>query len=263
MEGPLPPDGPMQGLMPRDRQPDWFFAAYDTHHTGTLTHDAVNRAIYARFMAATHGAQTMSEDQFVALHLGEFRQHAAEMFRRLDWSGRGKLLLEDYAAPQRVRFMTLDKDGSGVVSCPQSFGRYRDSSETEGDGYQRQVRNDVPYGLIAFCAANDPNREGKVTRSEFGAVIAKRFASATRGAGAMTEAQFVEDQEQDFRSQNARTFRRLDKDGDGKLTLAEFAAPELKLFARLDRHHDGVVTAEEMHTASYVSRDRGGRRDDY
>jgi Ca2+-binding EF-hand superfamily protein len=41
-------------------------------------------------------------------------------------------------------------------------------------------------------------------------------------------------------------FKRLDKAGDGKLTMAEFAGPPLKLFARLDRNNDGVITADEM-----------------
>jgi Ca2+-binding EF-hand superfamily protein len=41
-------------------------------------------------------------------------------------------------------------------------------------------------------------------------------------------------------------FKRLDVDGDGKLSLAEFAAPPEKMFDRLDRNHDGAITQDEM-----------------
>jgi Ca2+-binding EF-hand superfamily protein len=261
MEGPEPPDGPMQGLMHgHGRLANRLLAEYDTNHEGKVTHDAMNRAIYARFMAATHGAQTMSEDQFAALHLAEFRQHATEMFRRLDWSGRGKLSLEDYLAPQRVRFMTLDRDGSGTVSC----GRSRDgnNSVAEDNGRTRKSRYSGGRGgngLAAFCAANDLNQDGKVTRGELDTAVAKRFAQAAHGAASMSLEQFIADQEQDFREATARAFKRLNKNRDGKLTLAEFAAPELKLFARLDKKHDGVLTPDEMKSG----RRNGGTRDYY
>jgi Ca2+-binding EF-hand superfamily protein len=41
-------------------------------------------------------------------------------------------------------------------------------------------------------------------------------------------------------------FQRLDRDRNGKLTLAEFASSQEKLFARLDKNNDGVVTQDEL-----------------
>jgi Ca2+-binding EF-hand superfamily protein len=254
MEGPEPSDGPMQGLThDRARLADRLLADFDKNHDGKVTHDEMNRAIYARFMAATHGAQTMNEDQFAASHQDEFRDHATQTFRRIDWSGRGSLTLEDYAAPQRARFMAMDKDGSGTVPCGRSFPRYGNNSETnDGSRKSRYASRSTGGrgGVAAFCAANDLNQDGKVTRDEFDAAIVKRFSAATNGARTMSLPQYLADQEQDFRDGNARAFKRLDKDRDGKLSLAEFAAPELKLFARLDKNHDGVLTQDEMKSGS-------------
>jgi Ca2+-binding EF-hand superfamily protein len=72
----------------------------------------------------------------------------------------------------------------------------------------------------------------------------------------MNADQFASDLDRRFRDSNARTFKRLDKDGDGKLTLAEFAASELKLFARLDKNKDGVIAADEMRPRFHARGDR-------
>ena len=88
LEGPMPPDGPMQGLMRgHSRLADRLLESFDKNHDGKVTHDEMNRAIYAQFVAVTHGAPTMTQDQFIAMHMAEFRQHAGEMFKRIDWRG--------------------------------------------------------------------------------------------------------------------------------------------------------------------------------
>jgi len=106
------------------------------------------------------------------------------------------------------------------------------------------------FGLAGFCFDNDLNKDGTVTRGEFDIAVGKRFALVASGAAMMNAEQFAGDLERRFHDSNARTFKRLDKDGDGKLTLAEFAANELKLFARLDKNTDGAITADEMRPRS-------------
>jgi len=273
MEGPPPPDGPMQGLAHgHGRMADRLTANFDKNHDGKVTHDEMNRTIYARFAAATHGLPTMTSDQFAGIHAAEARQHVGEMFRRIDWNGDGRLTLEDYAAPQRVRFMTMDKDGTGSVSCaPSGRADYQPDSWTRDKTGDRGGREADRYssrggfGLSRFCAENDLNKDGKVTRAEFDSAVAKRFAAVTGGKGTMNADQYASDEQQRFRDLNARTFKRLDKDGDGKLTLAEFAASELKLFARLDKNKDGAIAADEMRPrfqSRWIrnDRNRSGRR---
>ena len=253
MEGPQPPDGPMQGLMrSHGRLADRLLHEFDVNHDGKITHDEMNRTIGARFAAATRHAPTMTLDQFVALHQGEFRQHSVEMFRRLDWKGDGRLSLDEYAAPQRARFMMMDKDGTGTVSCARTEqADYRPARKPAQDkGNVRRGRTQFgsrgSFGLAGFCFDNDLNKDGKVTRAEFDVAVGKRFALAANGTATINADQFASDLERRFRDSNAKTFKRLDKDGDGKLTLAEFAANELKLFARLDKNKDGAITADEM-----------------
>ena len=263
MEGPQPPDGPMQGLMrSHGRLADRLLHEFDVNHDGKIGHDEMNRTIGARFAAATRHAPTMTPDQFVALHQSEFRQHSAEMFRRLDWKGDGRLSPDEYAVPQRARFMMMDKDGTGTVSCARANqADYRPAREpSQGKGNIRHARSQSGsrgnFGLAGFCFDNDLNKDGKVTRAEFDIAVGKRFALAANGAVAMNVDQFASDLERRFRDSNARTFKRLDKDGDGKLTLAEFAGSELKLFARLDGNKDGVIVADEMRSKFRARGDR-------
>jgi Ca2+-binding EF-hand superfamily protein len=263
MEGPQPPDGPMQGLMrSHGRLADRLLHEFDINHDGKITHEEMNRTIGARFAAATRHAPTMTPDQFVALHQSEFRQHSVEMFRRLDWKGDGKLSPDEYAVPQRARFMMMDKDGTGTVSCasakPADYRPVRKPPQDTGNmRHQRsQFGSRGNFGLAGFCFDNDLNKDGTVTRAELDTAVGKRFALAANGAATMNAGQFASDLDRRFRDSNARTFKRLDKDGDGKLTLAEFAANELKLFARLDKNRDGVIAADEMRPRFHARGDR-------
>jgi Ca2+-binding EF-hand superfamily protein len=211
---------------------------FDSNHDGKITHDELNRSIAARFSSITHGARAMTLDQFVSSRMGGAAERIAQTFRRLDWNGDGKLSFDEYAGPQRARFEAMDSDGKGTESCEQ--GAF------ESAAYRTASFRRNSFGRARFCAENDLNHDGVVTHAEFDGVAAKRFASSTAGAKAMTLAQFTFDTLARYRQSDARIFGYIDRDHDGQLTLAEFAASDEKLFARLDRNGDGTVTRDEM-----------------
>ena len=292
MDGPMPPDGPMQGLLHRGKLSERLLAEFDGNKDGKITRAEFNNVIGTRFAAAAHGGPGMNEDAFIAIHQGDFQNHTGEMFRRIDWNGDGRLTLEEFTAPQRAHFQMMDHDGTGTVTCnPVMHADFRpgapppDGPPPGGDehgggrgfhagwhggghgpgGFGGNGRgfggrgfggHGGGFGRARFCSDSDISRDGKVTRAEFDSTMSKNFQSATGGAAYMTLAQFTADQAVHYRDMNDKMFKRLDKDGDGKLTLAEFAAPPLKMFARLDRNNDGTITADEMKPRFH---DRGGR----
>ncbi len=231
MEGPQPPDGPMQGLgSSHPGRTDRLLRSFDLNHDGRITQAEMNNTIGARFSAATHRAPGMTLEQFLAVRADEFRQHNADMFKSLDWNGDGRLSLAEFASPQRVRFITLDRHGTGFASCAAGSGE----------------RGTSRGGLSGMCADNDLNRDGTVSRAELDSAIAKRFAQATGGGSAMTASQFAQSEQRRFADVNTRTFRRLDQNRDGKLTVQEFGGSELALFSRLDKNKDRVLAANEI-----------------
>ncbi len=265
----------MQGLVHRSRLSERLLEEYDANHDGKVTRAEYNNVLGSRFAAITHGAAAMTEDQFAAIHQGDFEKHAAEMFRRADWNGDGRLSLDEFTAPQRAHFQMMDREGTGTVTCnPIRHADFRDAGDAPpagnapppdehhghghwgfGDrgrgghgfgGHGFGGHGPGGFGRAAFCHDSDLSRDGTVTRAEFDTMMSKHFSAATGGGPTMSLAQFTADLAAHYREMNDKMFKRLDKDGDGKLTMAEFAAPPLKLFDHLDRDHDGTLTEDEM-----------------
>ena len=259
MDGPTPPDGPMDGLMHRERLSERLLREFDTNHDGKISHGEYNNAIGTRFAAATHGAKQMTAEQFWNIHQTRATIHAAAMFRRVDWSADGRLTLEEFAAPQRAHFEMLDRDGTGTVSCGAEGPKPGGLGHGRHGFHNRHGRGFGSFGLSRFCGRADSSRDGTVTRAELDGMIAKDFSAATNGAATMSPAQFSAAQAARFHEMNDGMFKRLDDNNDGKLTLVEFAEPEEKLFDRLDRDRDGVITGDEMRPR-FHDRGRGRNR---
>jgi hypothetical protein len=171
------------------------------------------------------------------------------MFHRYDWSGDGKLSLEEYAAPERVRFEAADSDGTGTILCgSRSRSTPRQSNSYGERGYS--VGRSSGGGRGAICKADDLNHDGQVTRAEFDTATAQEFSAAAKG-GALSADQFYAIVAGHVRDSAVKTFARLDRNHDCKLDRDEFAASELRYFARLDRNNDGVITRDETTTRRY------------
>jgi Ca2+-binding EF-hand superfamily protein len=229
------------------RIPDRFFAL-DINRDGNITRDEMNRAEGMRFASAAHGRNVMKPEEFAALYMQLSRGRTDALFRRLDWNADGKLSLEEYAAPLRARFEAFE-DGHGEEACANAHvvrASLAPASRESGRG--------------RFCDDNDLNRDGKVTRAELDSVIAKTFSLQMGSAKSMTLAQYRAAADGRDRPYAVQAFQRLDADGDGRLSFAEFAASDQRLFARLDTNKDGVVTRDELALVQQSGHNRFDRR---
>jgi hypothetical protein len=91
-----------------------------------------------------------------------------------------------------------------------------------------------PGGAPTFDAV-DTNHDGTISKAEFQA-----FAAHTpHGPGGPGNRFFTHH----MMPMDVKT---LDKDGDGKVSFEEFAAPMKAHFAEMDANHDGFLQADEM-----------------
>lgn len=234
----------------RGRFADRFLAEFDLNHDGKVPRDEFNKAVAQQFYAASHGAQTMSEDQFIASRTKDLKQRVNEMFHRSDWNGDGKLSFDEFAAPERARFEQLDRDATGVVSCssrrPADDGASAPPSRAPLRGRGRSSSGAGSRGRGSFCADMDLNRDGKVTHAELDQALHQQFQSATHGGAFMTPDELYALELARYREMDARIFQHMNTSYTGKLTLQEYSASEAKFFARLDKNGDGVITEDEL-----------------
>ena len=102
----------------------------------------------------------------------------------------------------------------------------------------------------------DTDRNGSVSHEELAAHKARRSEGLDANADGVVSFEEVQAQRQRHREERARArFARLDRDGDGEVSVAEFEARGERLFEKLDADGDGEVSREEFRAAH-----RGHRR---
>lgn len=249
--------GPMHGRMAERLLHD-----FDLNHDGKIAKAELDKALAQRFAEAGGGAAALSEAQFEKSHEKMLRQHTDKMFRGLDWNGDGVLSLDEFRTPLRARFATMDRDGTGQISCKFGEGEAKPApgkgaGMDSGKMHFMHRGGHFRGGFMKMCREADLNKDGKVTRAEADKAIADKYAAAVKGGKGMTADAFYGIELPRFRDMEASRFKRLDTGNDGKLSEAEFAVPGQKLFAHLDKNKDGVVTKDELASPRRGHRDLG------
>jgi len=251
-QGPASAAAYVDGYPVRGRSAERFLAEFDLKKDGRVSHDEFNRTLAHEFSVATGGQPTMTLEQYTNLHAKDLHDEAQQLFHSMNWRGDGKLSLDEYLAAERSRFEYLDRDGTGAISCRSSRGggagpnprrSARSSSSDAGSGSSKGLGG--ARGRTSICYTDDLDKDGQVTRAEFDKANTQAFNQFAK-SGMMNQDQFFQMLFAQSRTISERVFRRLDRDGTGKITLQAWAAPQEKLFTRLDKNNDGVVTIDEL-----------------
>ena len=112
-----------------------------------------------------------------------------------------------------------------------------DRADTNGDGFVS--KEEFAASRATLFSKLDANGDGFIDQAELDKARTEWHHRANKPA---TDA----NAEADAQGKKHRGLMRMDTDGDGKISAAEFAAAGDRMFARLDSNGDGMISKDEL-----------------
>ncbi len=267
-----PGEGQGRGGMPSAEQ---IFQRFDANSDGKLTKDELPQQAADRIMRADtngDGAVTKEELEEVRKRLGGGQRgggrgmpNPEELFKRLDANGDGKLSKDELPERFGQRIMQADANKDGTVTKEE----FAEVAKRMGGGRGGPGGQPDPAQLFARA---DKNGDGKLTKDELPGPLAERLMKADAdGDGAVTKAELEEARKKaggrprpDAGGRGgfdpAQMFKRLDRNGDGKVGLDELPERMAERLKGADTDGDGAISKEEFEQARKNLGGRGGRK---
>lgn len=265
-----PGDRPARGGMPAISE---ILKRFDANGDGQLTKDELPEQAAERIMRADangDGAVTKEELEEIRKRFAGGQRGGAggrgmfdpeQLFKRLDANGDGKLSKDELPERFGQRIMQADADKDGFVT-KEEFAEVakRMAGGRGGPG--------GPPDVSPLFDRADKNGDGKLTKDELPGPLAERLMKADAdGDGAVTKAELEEARKKAGGRPGpgpggrggfdpAQMFKRMDRNGDGKVGLDELPARMAERLKAADADGDGFISKEEFEKAR---RDFGGR----
>jgi Ca2+-binding EF-hand superfamily protein len=160
-------------------------------------------------------------------------RRAGMRLQRFDANKDGTVTLEEMVAAREPRFTRLDSNKDGAI----------DAKEVD-----TQAREAVDYWAKRLVRRFDQDRDGKITKEEFGRYARDRFARRDlNDDGRIT----AEDLPPGLQGRERRFWRRM-RDDDradargGSSTLERMLRRSDRIFQRYDRNNDGAIDASDI-----------------
>lgn len=268
-----PGEGRGRGGMPGI---DQILQRFDANKDGKLSKDELPEQAAERIMRADangDGVVTKEELEEVRKRIaggqrgGEGRgmPNPEQLFQRLDANGDGKLSKDELPERFGQRIMQADADKDGVVT-KEEFAEIAKQmgGGRGGPGGQQDVGQ--------LFARADKNGDGKLTKDELPGPLAERLMKAdANGDGALTKAELEEARKKAPGRPGpgaggrggfdpAQMFKRLDRNGDGKVGLDELPERMAERLKGADTDGDGAISKEEFEQARKNVAGRGARK---
>ncbi len=168
---------------------------------------------------------------------------------RMDADGDGKVSSAEFVDGHVALFKKVDESGSGAVSLEEIGSRAKGMRGFGHGGPGKGGPGGPKMNVDKRFAELDKDSDGKVTKAEAEAGHKAKFEQIDANKdGVVDAAEIAAHQAANKAGAGRKSPRvlRMDADGDGKVTVAEFGAGHAGWFERMDGNGDGAVTLEEM-----------------
>ncbi len=224
----------------------------DTNGDGRISLDEYVAAATARFKAAdtqNKGALDAADIATAPATLNRDQKIAEFVVKHLDTDGKGYFTKDDVVARAKQRFAKMDKKGDGKLTPDEltAFGlrghaHAAVTSSTDVSNKRAEFRQ-------KYFDKIDANHDGVITLDEYVAAASARFDKIdTNGSGEVTAQQVAASPRMAKGEQRAAAHevKKMDSDGDGTVSQAEYIAAARARFVKLDKNGDGFIDADEM-----------------
>jgi uncharacterized tellurite resistance protein B-like protein len=132
---------------------------------------------------------------------------------------------------------------------------------------ERPKRGDHHAAHAAMLAEVDTNADGAISREEMAAHRAQKFTEidTNKDGAASTEEMLAHHEAKRAEHRKKRGddhHKRLDTDGNGSVTAAEFNAAPMPGFDMMDTNADGAISKQERAAAKAKIKEKRGKRGD-
>ena len=202
--------------------------------------------------------------------------HGHGMMTRADTNGDGTISRAEYVAQSEARFARMDKNGDGFITADEMGGKGGRgggrlmAADTDHDG--KISRAEFMAQSAERFAGLDANGDGQISGDEMKAVMGRmREGSGMMGGrhgpgeanGAMMPPPPPGAEGGPMGGHHghhgAGMMERLDTNHDGRISRDEMRASVDRRFDKLDTNHDGFVDQAEMDAARAAMKDRMGK----
>lgn len=236
----------------------------------------VRKELLLSAVAAGFLLSGVSAPAFAAKGEGKHGERAAAMIERLDADKDGKVSLDEFKTNVSATFKTFDADGNGQVTKDEIKARrdafkearkaVRDASDADKDKAREALQASGPFmlpGAGRMFDRADTDKNGTLSEAEVLASAEKIFerrdsnkdgaidtadARPHKGKGKGHHGKGGEDRAE-------RMLKRMDANGDGKVSQDEMLAGATKTFERFDADKNGEVTKAEVDAKRDAFRD--------
>jgi len=163
-------------------------------------------------------------------------------FAAMDRNGDGIISRDEWQGSDRS-FEVHDWNGDGELSGPEvAIGQQRQQSIDQADHLANRVERNLNWTAAGFNNL-DHNRDRRITPNEWHYDMETFHRVDRNGDGALTQAEFLGDPRWD--DDRGDNFDDLDANNDGRIERREWHGG-LDVFSQLDRNRDGVLSRYEV-----------------